>query len=204
MTASAPIRSTSGPGRSTRSATPTPRRSRSGSAPPSASARAARTTRRPLRSLPAISTAIRSISSPGNFTPSSSPAAPIMRPIPTPFRPGELDTFLILRDAAGNILATNDDNSFPSDISSSIGFFADTSGTYYIDATAYAGPDRRLCARVRHRSISARSTRSTRSTGSTPTTCRSSMSTACPPPTSISAAAGETFGADRRRRRRRR
>ena len=40
---------------------------------------------------------------------------------------------------AGNILAFNDDNSFPSDISSGIGFFAETSGTYYIDATAYPG-----------------------------------------------------------------
>ena len=52
---------------------------------------------------------------------------------------GELDTFLILRDAAGNILAAGDDNNFPSDISSGIGFLAQTSGTYYIDATAYAG-----------------------------------------------------------------
>lgn len=52
---------------------------------------------------------------------------------------GELDTFLILRDSLGNIIAANDDNSFPSDISSSIGFYAETSGTYYIDATAYAG-----------------------------------------------------------------
>ena len=52
---------------------------------------------------------------------------------------GELDTFLILRDAAGSILAFNDDNAFPSDLSSGIGFFAVTSGTYYLDATAYAG-----------------------------------------------------------------
>ena len=51
---------------------------------------------------------------------------------------GELDTFLILRNAAGNILATNDDNG-PADFSSTIGFYAVTSGTYYIDATAYAG-----------------------------------------------------------------
>ena len=52
---------------------------------------------------------------------------------------GELDTFLILRNAAGTILATGDDNSFPSDISSTIGFYAVTGGTYYLDATAYAG-----------------------------------------------------------------
>ena len=52
---------------------------------------------------------------------------------------GELDTFLILRNAAGGILATNDDNAFPSDLSSTIGFYAVTGGTYYIDATAYAG-----------------------------------------------------------------
>lgn len=52
---------------------------------------------------------------------------------------GELDTVLILRDSSGNILALNDDNSYPGDISSNIGFLAETSGTYYIDATAYAG-----------------------------------------------------------------
>ena len=52
---------------------------------------------------------------------------------------GELDTFLILRNAAGGILATSDDNAFPSDLSSTIGFYAVTGGTYYIDATAYAG-----------------------------------------------------------------
>ena len=58
---------------------------------------------------------------------------------PAAVPPGELDTVLILRDSSGNILALNDDNSFPGDISSSIGFLAETSGTYYIDATAYAG-----------------------------------------------------------------
>ena len=52
---------------------------------------------------------------------------------------GELDTILILRNAAGQILASNDDNSFPSDISSSLGFYAQASGTYYIDARAYPG-----------------------------------------------------------------
>lgn len=58
---------------------------------------------------------------------------------PAAVPPGELDTFLILRDSAGNIVAANDDNSYPSDISSGIGFYAETGGTYYIDATAYAG-----------------------------------------------------------------
>lgn len=52
---------------------------------------------------------------------------------------GELDTILILRNAAGQILASNDDNSFPSDISSGVGFYAQTGGTYYIDARAYPG-----------------------------------------------------------------
>lgn len=52
---------------------------------------------------------------------------------------GELDTVLILRDAEGNILSLNDDNNYPSDISSSLGFFATESGTYYLDAAAYAG-----------------------------------------------------------------
>lgn len=52
---------------------------------------------------------------------------------------GELDTILTLRNAAGTILASNDDNSFPSDLSSGLGFYAETSGVYYIDATAYPG-----------------------------------------------------------------
>ena len=52
---------------------------------------------------------------------------------------GELDTIITLRSATGTILATNDDNNFPSDISSGLGFFAQTSGTYYIDARAYPG-----------------------------------------------------------------
>jgi len=52
---------------------------------------------------------------------------------------GTLDTFLYLTDAAGNILAANDDNSFPSDISSSFGFFAEESGTFYLNVTAYSG-----------------------------------------------------------------
>ena len=52
---------------------------------------------------------------------------------------GELDTILILRNAAGAVLTSNDDNNFPTDISSGLGFYAETSGTYYIDARAYAG-----------------------------------------------------------------
>lgn len=52
---------------------------------------------------------------------------------------GELDTIVALYDAAGNLLTFNDDNSFPGDISSGLGFFAETGGTYYIDALAYSG-----------------------------------------------------------------
>jgi Ca2+-binding RTX toxin-like protein len=53
--------------------------------------------------------------------------------------PGELDTVLIVYDSAGNTVAVNDDVSFPSDISSKVSFFAAESGTYYVDASAYAG-----------------------------------------------------------------
>ena len=53
--------------------------------------------------------------------------------------PGELDTILVLRNANGAILASNDDNNFPTDISSGLGFYAETSGTYYIDVQAYPG-----------------------------------------------------------------
>lgn len=52
---------------------------------------------------------------------------------------GELDTIITLRNAAGTALASNDDNAFPSDISSGLGFYAETSGVYYIDAQAYPG-----------------------------------------------------------------
>ncbi|MGE3397488.1 MAG: PPC domain-containing protein, partial [Sphingomonas sp.] len=52
---------------------------------------------------------------------------------------GEIDTILRLRNAAGTLLASNDDVSFPSDISSALGFLAETSGTYYLDVTGYAG-----------------------------------------------------------------
>lgn len=52
---------------------------------------------------------------------------------------GELDTILTLRSATGTVLASNDDNSFPTDLSSGLGFYAETSGTYYIDAQAYPG-----------------------------------------------------------------
>lgn len=51
----------------------------------------------------------------------------------------ELDTRIALYDSDGNLLAQNDDISFPGDISSRISFFAAESGTYYLDAFAYAG-----------------------------------------------------------------
>ncbi len=52
---------------------------------------------------------------------------------------GEIDTILRLRNAAGTLVAQNDDNSFPSDISSGFGFLVQTTGTYYLDVTGYAG-----------------------------------------------------------------
>ena len=44
-----------------------------------------------------------------------------------------------LRNAAGTLVAQNDDNSFPGDISSGFGFLASVTGTYYLDVTGYAG-----------------------------------------------------------------
>ncbi len=52
---------------------------------------------------------------------------------------GEIDTILRLRNAAGTLVAQNDDNNFPSDISSGFGFLATVTGTYYLDVTGYAG-----------------------------------------------------------------
>ncbi|MFW2829150.1 M10 family metallopeptidase C-terminal domain-containing protein [Sphingomonas sp. ID0503] len=52
---------------------------------------------------------------------------------------GELDTVMILYDSDGNRLLLNDDNNYPSDISSGLSFYATKSGTYYIDVAAYAG-----------------------------------------------------------------
>ena len=51
---------------------------------------------------------------------------------------GELDPIVFLYDDEGNLVASNDDISFPSDISSRIGFFAEESGTYYLDVQSYA------------------------------------------------------------------
>ncbi|MGZ8346371.1 MAG: M10 family metallopeptidase C-terminal domain-containing protein [Allosphingosinicella sp.] len=50
---------------------------------------------------------------------------------------GEIDTVLIIYNSAGQVVASNDDISFPSDISSGIGFFANAGETYYIDVTTY-------------------------------------------------------------------
>jgi Ca2+-binding RTX toxin-like protein len=52
---------------------------------------------------------------------------------------GDMDTFLRLRNAAGTLVAQNDDVGFPDDLSSAIGFYATVTGTYYLDATAYSG-----------------------------------------------------------------
>jgi len=50
---------------------------------------------------------------------------------------GELDTRLRVYDADGNQLALNDDINFPDDISSGLGLYAETSGTYYVQVDAY-------------------------------------------------------------------
>ena len=52
---------------------------------------------------------------------------------------GELDTLLALYDANGALVTFNDDISFPSDISSRLTIFAETSATYYLDVFAYPG-----------------------------------------------------------------
>jgi serralysin len=52
--------------------------------------------------------------------------------------PGELDPRIFLYDEEGNLVAQNDDISFPSDISSRIGFLAEESGTYFLDVQSYA------------------------------------------------------------------
>ncbi len=51
---------------------------------------------------------------------------------------GTVDTFIYLTDTAGNIIEFNDDNNFPSDLSSSIGFYATTTGTFYLNVTGYS------------------------------------------------------------------
>ncbi len=50
---------------------------------------------------------------------------------------GELDTLIVLYDANGDLVTFNDDINFPSDVSSKVGFFAETSGTYYLDVQSY-------------------------------------------------------------------
>ncbi len=50
---------------------------------------------------------------------------------------GELDSLLAIYDSAGNLVASNDDISFPGDISSRVSFIAEETGTYYLDALAY-------------------------------------------------------------------
>lgn len=52
--------------------------------------------------------------------------------------PGELDTFIFLYDSDGNLLDFNDDIVFPTDISSSLSFFATEDATYYLDVASYS------------------------------------------------------------------
>ncbi|MGH6952002.1 MAG: pre-peptidase C-terminal domain-containing protein [Vitreimonas sp.] len=51
--------------------------------------------------------------------------------------PGELDTRIVIYDSDFNVVATNDDISFPSDLNSQVSFFAASSGTYYIDVFSW-------------------------------------------------------------------
>ncbi|WP_284734845.1 pre-peptidase C-terminal domain-containing protein, partial [Sphingosinicella terrae] len=51
--------------------------------------------------------------------------------------PGELDPWIFLYNSNGSLITQNDDISFPDDISSSISFFAEESGTYYLDVQSW-------------------------------------------------------------------
>ncbi|NWG70281.1 MAG: pre-peptidase C-terminal domain-containing protein [Parvularculaceae bacterium] len=51
--------------------------------------------------------------------------------------PGEIDPVIFVYDSNGNIVAVNDDISFPSDISSRVFFQATSTGTYYLDVFSY-------------------------------------------------------------------
>jgi Ca2+-binding RTX toxin-like protein len=54
---------------------------------------------------------------------------------------GEIDTIIALRGPNGSaaILTQNDDINFPSDDSSALGFYANVTGTYYLQVTGYSG-----------------------------------------------------------------
>lgn len=56
---------------------------------------------------------------------------------PASVRRGEVDTIITIYDAAGNVVATNDDLSYPEDVSSGLSFSPSASGTYYIEVKAY-------------------------------------------------------------------
>jgi len=51
--------------------------------------------------------------------------------------PGEIDPWIFLYGPDQTLVAQNDDISFPDDISSRIGFFAQVSGTYYLDVQSW-------------------------------------------------------------------
>jgi len=51
---------------------------------------------------------------------------------------GEIDTIIALFNSLGQNVLQNDDISFPSDLSSSMGYYANTSGTYFLDVTGYS------------------------------------------------------------------
>ncbi|WP_206185337.1 pre-peptidase C-terminal domain-containing protein, partial [Sphingosinicella sp. CPCC 101087] len=51
--------------------------------------------------------------------------------------PGELDPWVFLYNSDGSLITQNDDIGFPTDINSRISFFAEESGTYYLDVQSY-------------------------------------------------------------------
>jgi len=52
--------------------------------------------------------------------------------------PGEIDPWIFVYGPDQSLVAQNDDISFPSDISSRLGFLAQESGTYYLDVQSWA------------------------------------------------------------------
>jgi serralysin len=51
--------------------------------------------------------------------------------------PGELDPWIFVYGPDESLVAQNDDISFPDDISSRVGFFAEASGTYFLDVQSW-------------------------------------------------------------------
>jgi len=63
---------------------------------------------------------------------------------------GDLDTYLLLRDAAGNTVIENDDRDYPNDLNAELAYASATGGTYTIVVSNFAGTSGqyRLTARL--------------------------------------------------------